>query len=73
MVLSTVVAVQTRGFPAGGDGPEYVKTYRLEYSVDCTTFNAACDNMVILELVSYKLSNINARLFNFTEQVKTNL
>jgi len=63
MALSTIVAVQTRGYPDGGVGPEYVKTYRLEYSVDCNPFNAVCDNMVILELVSYKPSNIHTIIF----------
>ena len=62
MVLSTIVAVQTRGYPSGGAGPEYVKTYRLQYSADCTTFNAVCDNMVSIVFVSFNFSDIHARL-----------
>jgi len=44
MTLSTVVAVQTAGLPSAN---EYVKTFRLKYSVDCTIFNEVGNNLVI--------------------------
>jgi len=45
MVLSTVVAVQTAG---ASSKPSYVvQTFRLEYSVDCTSFNEVGNNLVI--------------------------
>jgi len=42
--LSTVVGVQTAGLQSTN---EYVKTFRLKYSVDCSIFNDVGNNLVI--------------------------
>jgi len=46
MVLTTVVAVQTAGHPSLYP-EEYVKTFRLESSVDCTSFSENGNNLVL--------------------------
>jgi len=49
--LSTVVAVQTAGYV--GFMVEYITTYRLEFSKDCTTFNNASDTTVLPFVILY--------------------
>ena len=49
--LSTIVAVQTAGYV--GYMVEYITTYRLEFSKDCTTFDNASDTTVIPFVVLY--------------------
>jgi len=57
MVLSTVVSVQTGGAPTYPSN--IMKTFRLEYSVDCTTFKEVGNNLVL-----NSDAIVNLRLYN---------